>query len=234
MIIYTNGCSHTAGHCMKRAQTWPHLVMRSLIGNVGYSNNITPSTIRKNSNVLYNQAMHGAGNDYIFHTSLETISALIDTGNKPDYVIIQWSGPNRRMHSDENGGFIFVNPWDNGHLGVKFEPMGSQHTLHYMFSLQEILKKNNIKYWFFNYMKLAKLVKKSNIYTLLDLDRFIHFEYDNILFEGLIDYFRKKDMCCDEGCHPNQDANYLIGKNVVEKMGGKVMDKTDFYNVPVI
>ncbi len=234
MIIYTNGCSHTAGHCMKRAQTWPHLVMRSLIGNMGYSNNVTPSTIKGGSNVLYNQAMHGAGNDYIFHKSLETILALIRSGNKPDYVIIQWSGPNRRMHSDIDGNYVFVNPWDNAHLGVKFEPMGSQHTLHYMFSLQEILKKYNIEYWFFNYMELSKLARKSNIYSEMDLSRFIDFGINDILFNGLREYFLSKDMCCDEGGHPNQDANYIIGQNIVDKIGGKIMDKNDFYNIPVI
>ena len=72
---------------------------------------------------------------------METISGLIESGNKPDYVFIQWSGANRRMHSTPDGGHLFVNLHDNTELGILFDPMGSHHTLHYMFALQQFLKK---------------------------------------------------------------------------------------------
>ena len=230
MIIYTNGCSHTAGHCMKRNKTWPNIVMRSIIGNQTYSNNTNSSSIKPNGNVLYNQAMHGAGNDYIFHRSLETISSLIDTGNKPDYVFIQWSGPNRRMHSDVDGGFVFVNPHDNTELGVLFEPMGSEHTLHYMFAMQEILKVNNIQYFFFNYMGLDKLIKKSSVYPKLDLDRILNFDSNITIFDGLIDFFKENNMNCDEGGHPNEMGNYFIGKHIINKIGYDCIEYSEFYN----
>lgn len=68
----------------------------------------------------------------------------------------------------------------------------------------------------------------------MDLSRFIDFGINDILFNGLREYFLSKDMCCDEGGHPNQDANYIIGQNIVDKIGGKIMDKNDFYNIPVI
>lgn len=234
MIIYTNGCSHTAGHCMKRDKAWPRIIMKSIIGSEPFSSNVAPTTIKKDSHVLYNQAMHGAGNDYIFHTSLETISTLIESGNKPDYVFIQWSGPNRRMHSNESGDYVFVNPWDNFDLGIKFEPMASQHTLHYMFALQEMLKKNDIPYWFFNYMELSKSIKKSNVYSQLDLTRMLDFDSDITMFTGLIDFFKSNNMNCDEGGHPNEIGNYFIGEYITKKIGYECIDYSVFYNTTYI
>lgn len=235
MIIYTNGCSHTAGHCFKRAKSWPHIVIKSIIGNNSYSNNIEYNSIKRNSNVLYNQALHGAGNDYIFHKSLETISGLINSDNTPNYVIIQWSGPNRRMHSTADGGHLFVNPYDNTELGVLFEPMGSEHTLHYMLMLQEFLKNNGIKYLFFNYMELHKSIKKNATYKFIDFDNIVNFGLDSdTTFSGLINFFKENNMNCDEGGHPNKDGNYFIGKHIVEKLGYECVDYSDFYNIPVL
>lgn len=235
MIIYTNGCSHTAGHCFKRVKSWPNIVMKSIIGNDSYSNNLEYNSIKQNSNVLYNQAMHGAGNDYIFHKSLETIGGLINSGNKPDYVFIQWSGPNRRMHSTPDGGHLFVNLYDNTELGILFEPMGSEHTLHYMFTLQEFLKNNDIKYLFFNYMGLSNRIKRSAIYPLINFDNIIDFDLGtNTMFGGLIQFFKANNMNCDEGGHPNEDGNYFIGKHIVKKIGYDCIDYSEFYNTLVI
>lgn len=234
MIIYTNGCSHTAGHCMKRSKTWPHIVMKSIIGSETYSNNLEHKIIKKNSNVLYNQALHGAGNDYIFHKSLENITGLLNSGNKPDYVILQWSGPNRRLHSTADGGHLFVNPYDNTELGVVFEPMGSEHTLHFMFAMQEFLKNNNINYLFFNYMELSKLIKKSAVYKCIDFNNIVNFDSTNNMFDGLIDFFKSNDMNCDEGGHPNELGNYFIGKHIVETIGYECIDYSKFYNAIVI
>jgi hypothetical protein len=230
MIIYTNGCSHTAGHCFKRAKSWPNIVMKSIIGNHPYSNNSSYDSIKENSNVLYNQALHGAGNDYIFHTSLETISGLLSSNNKPDYVIIQWSGPNRRLHSTPEGGHLFVNPYDNTELGVIFEPMASKQTLNYIFTMQEFLKHNNINYLFFNYMGLSKLIKKTKVYTHIDFNNIVDFGLDESMFSGLIDFFKSKNMNCDEGGHPNEDGNYFIGKHITEKLGHTCIDYSEFYN----
>lgn len=235
MIIYTNGCSHTAGFCLKRIKTWPHIIMKSIIGNQPYLNNIDYNSIKSNSDILYNHAMSGAGNDYIFHKSLETISGLIESGNKPDYVFIQWSGANRRMHSTPDGGHLFVNLHDNTELGILFDPMGSHHTLHYMFALQQFLKNNNIKYLFFNYMGLSNRIKRSSIYKLIDLDNIIDFGLNrNTMFGGLIEFLKSNNMNCDEGGHPNEDGNYFIGKYIVEKIGYECIEYSEFYNTLVI
>lgn len=234
MILYSNGCSHTAGGCFKQMYSWPNIVMKSITNLGMYSTNPLSTSFSKESNVLYNQAMHGAGNDFIFHTSLETISSLLSNGNKPDYVIIQWSGPNRRMHVFPEH-YVFVNPWDYTELGVKYEPYGSEHTIHYMFSLQEFLKKNKINYLFFNYMALDESIKKSYVFKELDMDRFLNFGMGNdIIFNGLIDFLKSKNMCCDEAGHPNHDGNYLICKEIASKLDINLIDIKTFNKSIVI
>lgn len=229
MIIYTNGCSHTAGHHMERSKTWPYIIIKSIVGDDKFSVNVPPSILKRNTNVLYNESIHGAGNDYIFHKSLETIGGLLNTSNKPDYVFIQWSGPNRRMHSNIDGGYVFVNPHDNTELGVKFEPMGSEHTLHYMFSMQEILKSNDIEYFFFNYMGVDKVIKKSSIYPKLDLSRILNFNSNINIFDGLIDFIKSNNMNCDDMGHPNDMGNYFIANHIIEKLGYKCIGYSQFF-----
>lgn len=228
MILYTNGCSHTIGGCFDQRYSWPSLIMKSIINLDSYLLNPPNTNFRKNSKVLYNQALHGAGNDYIFHKSLETISSLIENGNKPNYVIIQWSGPNRRLHTLSDG-YLFVNPYDNFELGIKYEPYGSQHTIHYMFSLQEFLKQNQINYLFFNYMALDDSITNSSIFSKIDFDKFLNFGMGNdIILKGLIDFLKSKNMCCDEAGHANNDGNYLIGKEITNKLNIDLIDMKVF------
>lgn len=238
MILYTNGCSHTAGGCFKYphnlSHSWPNFLMKSIMGDAAYSLNPLNANFNKNSNVLYNQALHGAGNDYIYHISLETISSLLLNENKPDYVIIQWSGPNRRMHILPDK-YVFVNLWDSTEFGVKYEPYGSLHTIHYMFSLQEFLKNNNINYLFFNYMALDESIKESFVFTKLDMNRFLNFGLgDSILFNGLIDFLKSKNMCCDDAGHPNDDGNYLISKEISNKLNINPIDIKTFNKLILI
>jgi hypothetical protein len=208
--------------------------MKSILNFDSYITNPYLTNFDKNSRVLYNHAIHGAGNDYIFHKSLETISSLVQKGNKPDYVIIQWSGTNRRLHFFPDG-YVFVNPSDYTELGVKFEPYGSEHTIHYMFSLQEYLKKNNINYLFFNYMALDKSIKDISVYNEIDLNNFLDFGMgESIIYNGLIDFFKSKDMCCDDAGHPNHQGNYLIAEEIGNRLGIDIIDLKDFHNSIVI
>jgi len=235
MVVYTNGCSHTAGGCIKFQYTWPNIIIKSIIKNLPYKINPTDKEIDMFDNILYNESLHGAGNDYIFHKSIETISTLISKNKKPDYVIIQWSGPNRRLHTQPDGTVLFINPWDYPELGVKFEPMGSEHTVHYMFVLQEFLKKNKIDYWFFNYMQLDKSIKKLQIYNQIDFNRFINFGMgDSIIFNGLIDFFKSNSLCCDEQGHPNQEANFIIAKQFLDKIKIEMIDSEQFLKVSIL
>ena len=203
MIMYVNGCSHTAGHCVEREYTWPVLLSKYF----------------KNTK-LTNDAKTGAANDYIFHKSLESINQLIQSNQKPDLVIIQWSGPNRRTHCRPDEIMVFVNPVDNIEYHLKFEPMGSMHTIHYMFCMQEFLKSNNINYLFFNYMQLDESVKETSIYKMIDYDRFLKFDIgEDILFKGMIEYIMDKKLNCFKGDgHPSMVGNAYIVKNIIKKL----------------
>jgi hypothetical protein len=224
MLIYSNGCSHTAGHNINWLRSWPHIVIRGIIGESNYEIN-TPRSLTDTKHFLYNEAVQGAGNDYIFHHSLESLSYLIKTGNVPDYVFIQWSGPNRRQHCLPNGEIINVNLFNNVEYNFKFEPMGSMHTLHYMFAMQEFLKNNKINYWFLNFMSLDESIKKLNIYNQLDLDKFLYRDYDNdILFNGILSHIKKEHMTFDLGGHANEKGNFIIGNELLKKLNFKELN----------
>ena len=231
MLIYSNGCSHTEGHNIDSVKTWPHYFIRGIIGDNGYekkpnkikNKNLIIKSIKPENryeNVLYNEGKCGAGNDYIFHQSLETISKLIQNNEKPDYVIIQWSGPNRRQHCLPDGEILNVNLFDYTEYGIKFEPMGSMHTLHYIFVMQEFLKKHNINYIFLSFMALDESIKKLNIYKEIDLDKFLYIENDNeILFNGILSHLKKEHMTFDFGGHANKKGNIFVANELLKKLG---------------
>jgi hypothetical protein len=225
MIIYSNGCSHTHVHCVEKDKIWSSNIMKNFVSDYYMfisSTNHFNVNLTNQENILINESRCGAGNDYIFHQSLETITHLIDKGKKPNYVLIQWSGPNRRQHCLPNGNLVNVNLFDNVEYHVKFEPMGSKHTLHYMYVLQEFLKKNNIEYYFFNYMPLDQSIKNLSIYQKIDLSKFIDFGHGSeILTKGIIDEIKNKSLSCDEMGHPNEDGNEYISKEILNKIYGK-------------
>ena len=198
MILYTNGCSITHGYLVGFENSWANI-------------------IAKNNNFdLINDSQCGAGNDFIFHKSLESISKLIDENKTPELVIIQWSGPNRRLHCDINGNYYYVNLTDHLKYQPKYEPMGSEHTLHYMFSLQEFLKVNSIKYYFFNYMDLNQSIKLLNIYNKID------WECD---YEINMIHLKKNGLVADDFGHPSLEGQYWIANNISKKLN---YDKIDY------
>lgn len=218
MLIYSNGCSHTAGHNIDWLRSWPHIVMRGIVGESKYEIN-TPRSLTNTKNFLYNEAIQGAGNDYIFHQSLESLTKLIQNNNIPDYVFIQWSGPNRRQHCLPNGEIVNVNLFYNVEYNVKLEPMGSMHTLHYIFTMQEFLKKHNINYCFLNFMSLDESIKKLNIYNEIDLNKFLYIESDSdILFNGILHHLKKEQMIFDKGGHANEKGNFVVANELLKKL----------------
>lgn len=228
MIVYSNGCSHTNGYCVKFHHTWPNIVMSSILSHTKYDTN--PSKL-ESENILFNESLHGAGNDYILHTSIEKIQLLIDSNKKPDYVFIQWSGPNRRTYYTPTGERLFVNAYDNPELGVLFEPQGSTNTLHYIYLFQQFLKDNNINYLFFNYMALDDCITKSKLYSKIDFTKFLIFEKDkSYLLNGALDYFKNKGFTCDDAGHPSDLANFEISQLICDKIGYSLIDKKYFLN----
>jgi hypothetical protein len=223
MVIYSNGCSHTFGHCVDKKDVWVNLVMKKLVDEyVTFDSNLsgfTNNLIKDENNIYINESKCGAGNDYIFHKSLESISRLINYNKKPNYVFIQWSGPNRRMHCLPNGEIKFVNPQDNIEYQVKYEPMGSEHTIHYMFNLQEFLKKEKINYYYLNYMGLDRSVKDLSIYDRIDYTKIIDFNHgSDIIFNGLLHDIKNNKMSCDELGHPNKEGNEFIANQILKRL----------------
>jgi hypothetical protein len=237
MIVYTNGCSHTAGHCVKHYQSWPHMVLESLKGDKSflsfYRKPIVGMEIKKQllvgDSILFNEAQWGAGNDYILHHTIESINKLISLNKKPDFVFIQWSGTNRRLHSTIYGDEKYINLDDSPELGIKFEPMGSLHTCHYVYILQEFLKMNKISYLFFNYMAWDESVSNSYTFPKIDLDNWVDFDMGkDIIFNGLIDLFKSKNYTCDSAGHPNIEGNHYIAKNILNKLGKEIIPIDSF------
>ena len=222
MIIYSNGCSHTHTHCVEKDEIWSSIVMKKFTQEYFMfisSTNVFNLNDTNKENILINESRCGAGNDHIFHRTLETLIYLIQNNKKPDYVFIQWSGPNRRQHCLPSGEMKNVNLHDNIEYHIKFEPMGSLHTIHYMFSLQEFLKKENIKYYFFNYMELDSSVKFTSIYNEIDMDKFIDFGFGkDILTKGILNMMKEKGYSCDNLGHPNIIGNEYIANEIIKKL----------------
>ena len=84
---------------------------------------------------------------------------------KLDFVIIQFSGVNRRIHSNPDGSLLKVNPFDNSEMGVKFDPFATEQSLQYILILQDLLKEHSINYCFIPYMEFDSdtLDKSSNL-----------------------------------------------------------------------
>ena len=191
MILYTNGCSITYGYLVGHDNSWASIYSKA--------NNFN----------LINDSQCGVGNDYIFHKSLESISKLINEKQKPELAIIQWSGPNRRLHCDIGGNYYYVNLSDYIKYLPKYEPMASEHTLHYMFCLHSFLEKNNIPYLFFNYMDLDNSIKKLEIYNQIDWTKSIPINRDLLL---------SKKYVYDTLGHPDWDGQYYIANLIREKL----------------
>jgi hypothetical protein len=186
MFIYTNGCSITSGY--------------------GLDTNYTKILANELKSSYTTDSKPGVGNDWIFHKSMENL-VLMDP--KPDLVIIQWSSPNRRTHQDLEGKEWYITAHDNPHLYPKYEPMGSKHTLHYIYCIQEWLIRNNINYLFFDYFGLDSSIQKLNVYKVIDWSKFIEIKRDYLVING---------FTWDNLGHPN-----LVGVNwMVNKIGEKL------------
>jgi hypothetical protein len=223
MIIYTNGCSHTDDFPWeerydlehKKSYSWPIKLMDRYSNSYKYIRQSSDFKIINNQeDFLINDSVSGASNDYIFHTSIETLNGLLLNKITLDYIIIQWSGPNRRFHILPDGHTrLFVNPTEHLEYHLKFEPMASTHTLHYMYLLQEELKKLKIQYKFFNYMGVDEHIKTLNTYKRLDFENIVDFG-NNTLHNGLIELLKNKNYTQDEMGHANENGNIFISNNL--------------------
>jgi hypothetical protein len=241
MFLYVNGCSHSDDLWQEKDEefngsfVWSQHLIKNFVKDFKYfrlvggkpqkrphiqgekSPNLNVHNLLNINNLLINDSISGSGNDRIFHGSLESLVKMVKVGKPPDLVVIQWSGPNRREYCDVDGKPLFVNPSENSHLYPKFEPMASTHTIHYMFILQEFLKKYNINYYFFTYFGLDKSIENLHVYNSLDRSKFIDFG-NNTLYNGLIELILIKGFNRDEHGHPNQTGAKFISDNIFKNI----------------
>jgi len=202
--LYVAGCSHTAGD--KHWGTSYSKIVLSHLPHFDFKDN----------------SMHGKSNDAIFHDTIEYLNEHYTNHKKyPEYVIVQWSSPNRRVHQLDNGWELWVTPWDYTEYYLKDEPMASKHTIHYMWLLQNFLKTNNIDYVFINYFPLDSSIKQLHTFDYLDLNRYIHIDGLHPLFDGFIDYIRDNNLNADTMGHPNQEAYIMFTKLILDKLNIK-------------
>jgi hypothetical protein len=242
MLLYVNGCSHSDDLWLEKDDkfnfsfVWACHLIKNFTSNfdyyriVGDELYVRPFKIDSNepkvqlnkslkiiNDTLINDSVSGSGNDRLFHTTLESLTKLIESGNKPDLVVLQWTGVNRRESCGADGEPILVTLFDNIDHHLKFEPMASTHTLHYMFVLQEFLKKNHINYRFFTYMGVDKIIKTLSVYKKIDFDKFVDFGNDTI-FNGLIELIKENEYNRDKQGHPNKKGAKFISDKIYQNI----------------
>lgn len=241
MFIFSNGCSHTAwnfndgyptlvARCLNRMGKRFHhnklkFATQYLFGGETYNGEYhlddpfyTDEYLNNNKSINLSFAYPSKSNDTIFFETHESLLYLKRINKLPDYVFIQWSGPNRRMHMEPDGLWIDVGPNRKPELQIKFEPMASMQTLHYMLVLQNLLKSLNIEYVFISYMELDRSIEKVKSFKDLDLDRFITLEGLHPLFDGFRNKFREMEYALDWHGHPDARAHYKLLELILDKI----------------
>jgi len=238
MVLYVNGCSHSDDLWQEKDKelngsfVWAYHLIKNFTSNFDYYriigntlevrpfiiNNKQPEvridkSLKIVNDTLINDSVSGSGNDRLFHTTLESLTKLIESGNKPNLVVLQWTGVNRREDCGTNGEPLFITLFDNIERHLKFEPMGTTHTAHYMFVLQEFLKNNNINYRFFTYIGVDKIIKTLSVCKKIDLNRLVDFG-NNTMFNGLIELIKENEYNRDEQGHPNERGAKFISDKI--------------------
>lgn len=227
MIIYSNGCSHTAA--TEGYETYYiDIITRTLSNTHEYEwwnpteghfdifKNTDFSSLDDNETYVLKHAEHGKSNDLIFFETYNMVLDSVKSGKKIDYAIIQFSGVNRRVHTipcEERGmRLIHVNPHENYKWGIKLEPFATEQSLQYLVILQELFKKHKIEYVFIPYMEFdLDALNLSDKLDLLDESRFTA-----DLRIGHRNPFRSMGYCRDEQGHPNYRGYYELAKKCLE------------------
>lgn len=226
MIIYSNGCSHTAGHCEPRTShvtfTCDYIMNFYSVIDIGKPGSKLQLNYQSYINQLFDdtlvfEATNGKSNDRIFFETYNFISFAIENKLNIDYAIIQWSGVNRTFNIDSNGKVIDINPYDNYELGLKFEPMATSQTIQYMYILQELFNYHDIKYVFIPYMELdLESYNKFELSKNLDLEKFT--SHPTIGHRNL--FLKDKKLICDSAGHPSK-----LGAKKLSEMSIKILEK---------
>jgi len=227
MIIYSNGCSHTA--VTEDYDTYYIDIITQILTNTphyewlnpteGHYNifkNIDFSSFHNDKTYLLKHAEHGKSNDLIFFETYNMVLDSIKHGKKIDYAIIQFSGVNRRVQSvpDSTRGIklINVNPHDHYERGIKLDPFATEQSLQYLIILQDLFETHNIPYVFIPYMEFdSDALKLTDKMDLINTSRLTC-----DLSKGHRNHFRSIGYCRDEQGHPNCRGYYELAKRCLE------------------
>lgn len=235
IIIYSNGCSHTEVPDTEYQSSYTDIVFQEVFKTTDYiikpiSSGVINSDSKDeieipNENVIFRQARFGKSNDLIFFETINFINYIYSIGKKIDLITLQWSGPNRRFHTDHNGTIFNVNPHDFSELGIKFEPIATEHTIHFMKLFQDICKLYKIKYICIPYMEVDNKVFKKNLYK----DTLDFSNYTTSIIKGHRNDFRKKRLVVDLQGHPSAKGIYEIGKTICNKFNINSIKNIEHY-----
>jgi hypothetical protein len=172
------------------------------------------------NNGIISLSFDGKSNQTIFLETIEYINRCISVDSKPDYVIVQWSGPSRNLQCIPNSyttyEWVEVTPHDNTENGVLMEPLASLQTLMYIYNLQTFLKSNDIKYTFLCYMELDSSVTKLDTFNSIDLNNFISYETSHPILKGFLNDFKEIGWTKDKPGHPDTVASKYISIKIME------------------
>jgi hypothetical protein len=175
-----------------------------------------------NKETIISLANDAQGNDSIMFSTLSFLRELDRINKKPDLVLIQFSGPVRRIVSRVDDNITFSTPHENYEFGMNFEPSGSFLTLNNMIVLQDYLKTHKYNYYFLNYFPINNIVENLEIYKELDLSKFITYKNNHPIFDGWLNDVVKDGLSIDEFGHPNEECMEIISNKFYEKL---ILDK---------
>jgi hypothetical protein len=226
MILLTNGCSQSVPVRSKIGTDWCSIISKqmgisdiTLMGpfeNYFFNNNdFYLNTINKlpHDNFTFSLASSGKSNDSIYFETIETIERLMLDDKKPNLVLIQWSGPSRRLTMDLESETIFCVTPDDIIENVAiphFEPLASELTLRYVSLLSNYLLEKNIQYKFLFYFDIDKRCLNRNI--LLNTSNFINFP------NGLMGYMKQNNLTWDSAGHPSLKGHVYISNLFLENL----------------
>lgn len=243
MLIYSNGCSHTQGHCTEKtyddvlakfffdaSDLNKVFIRKSSKEHFSKYNELMDSVQENiNENFIYKNSLSGKSNNLIFMETYQFVTECIKRNIKIDYIIVQTSGPNRRYHTTDWGAYHEVNPHDNIDLGLKFEPWGTIETLQWVYLLQKLFLEQKVPYVFVPYMELDE--ESYNLSPYIDLIDWSKFT-TNPLIGHRNDFRERGTFTCDEAGHPNANGYYHLAKlclNILEP-NMTLDDMPRFYN----
>lgn len=253
MIVYVNGCSHSAGACVHITKTYPHMFMNSVVGKDNYTDILLREKhkggvvyhsdlldgVKGDEHILVNQAFFGKSNDGIYFETIDFILRMESKGLKPDYVFVQWSSPNRKLITQ-----FHMEDWEERTKPTKHkfcdltsniahvnphDDWGDAGLLFEPYASKHTLQlmvsmQEFLKQRNIDYIFIPYMELINNKH-LIELDLLDKSKLTTDLFKGHRNEFRKRSFVCDTQGHPDILGNYFIYMKCLEMLGMEMFIK---------